>query len=89
MTSYWISFIHSLTPNNSGGQKPFLSLSSSHVLQALISPRPPVSGAPFWIIYQQAATNLLFRRHGSSVEVDDWRKEGIAFINSLGQQMGH
>ncbi|EJT98043.1 alpha/beta-hydrolase [Dacryopinax primogenitus] len=51
-----------------------------------------VEGAPFWPSYSSSPKNLVFQNNwlGSSyVEFDNWRQEGIAFINSLGADMQH
>ncbi|GAA6040147.1 hypothetical protein JCM8097_002053 [Rhodosporidiobolus ruineniae] len=42
-----------------------------------------IADTPTWPAYAQNATNFVHRRHGSVVEVDDYRKEGIAFIESV------
>ena len=47
-----------------------------------------LEGEPEWPKYDNGnATNLVFTRHGRYVEQDDWRKEGIAFINSIGEEL--
>lgn len=45
-----------------------------------------MSDAPTWPNYQDRASNYIFRRHGCVTEADDYRKDGIAFINSLGTE---
>ncbi|GAA5873436.1 hypothetical protein JCM8547_005434 [Rhodosporidiobolus lusitaniae] len=39
-----------------------------------------VEGSPTWPEYSQNATNYVHRRHGSVVEQDDYRKEGIQIM---------
>ncbi|GAA5907464.1 hypothetical protein JCM6882_003868 [Rhodosporidiobolus microsporus] len=46
-----------------------------------------VADAPSWPNYQDSASNYVFRRHGSEVEDDTYRKEGIELMNSLGWQV--
>ncbi|KZT55556.1 alpha/beta-hydrolase [Calocera cornea HHB12733] len=51
-----------------------------------------VDGAPFWPSYSSSPKNLVFQDNwlGTSyVEFDNWREEGIAFINSLGAELQH
>ncbi|KZO91915.1 alpha/beta-hydrolase [Calocera viscosa TUFC12733] len=53
-----------------------------------------VEGAPFWPSYSSLSSpkNLVFQDNwlGTSyVEFDNWREEGIAFINSLGPELQH
>ncbi|GJN93304.1 hypothetical protein Rhopal_006351-T1 [Rhodotorula paludigena] len=47
-----------------------------------------VDGAPTWPDYRDGAANFVHRRHGSVIETDDFRKDGIALINGLGWQAG-
>lgn len=86
MTSQWVSFIHDLDPNNSGGVPPFgpltLTKNSDQTLNS-------VTDAPTWTNYADEETNMVFNRQGSFIESDDFRKEGIAFINQLGAQLKH
>ncbi|GAA5939261.1 uncharacterized protein JCM15063_004469 [Sporobolomyces koalae] len=42
-----------------------------------------------WPNYQERPENFVFRRNGSFVESDDFRKEQISYINSLGSQLQH
>ncbi|KAL8278026.1 hypothetical protein RQP46_009658 [Phenoliferia psychrophenolica] len=66
MTSYWISFIHSLNPNDSG-----------------------VPNAPYWPNYADQPKNMVFNRLESYAEDDDFRSDGITFVNQLGGQLRH
>ncbi|BGP03029.1 hypothetical protein NBRC10513v2_006754 [Rhodotorula toruloides] len=43
-----------------------------------------ISDAPTWPNYQDSPSNYIFRRHGCVTEKDDYRKEGMSFINNLG-----
>ncbi|ORY88278.1 alpha/beta-hydrolase [Leucosporidium creatinivorum] len=45
--------------------------------------------APNWPDYASSASNLVFERQASYLEKDDWRAEGMAFINQLGKELGH
>ncbi|GAA6023879.1 hypothetical protein JCM10207_000513 [Rhodosporidiobolus poonsookiae] len=42
-----------------------------------------IADIPTWPNYQDGQENFVHRRHGSVVEKDDWREEGIEFISSL------
>ncbi|KAK4701275.1 hypothetical protein P7C70_g4958, partial [Phenoliferia sp. Uapishka_3] len=42
-----------------------------------------------WPNYASEATNMVFERHGSYIEPDNFREEGIAFVNLLGKEMKH
>ncbi|GAA5917750.1 hypothetical protein JCM6882_001314 [Rhodosporidiobolus microsporus] len=42
-----------------------------------------IEGAPTWPNYQDAHQNFVHNRHGSSVETDDFRTEGIDYIIGL------
>ncbi|BGP42947.1 hypothetical protein JCM10449v2_006962 [Rhodotorula kratochvilovae] len=42
-----------------------------------------VDGAPEWPDYRSNKTNFVHRRHGSIVEADDYRQDGIAYLNQL------
>ncbi|GEM10738.1 hypothetical protein Rt10032_c12g4755 [Rhodotorula toruloides] len=42
-----------------------------------------VSDVPTWPNYQDEASNYVFRRHGCVTEKDDYRKEGMSFIDNL------
>ena len=42
-----------------------------------------VKEAPEWPDYRSSPSNFVFRRHGSVIEKDDYRKEGIEYINQL------
>ncbi|KPV71564.1 uncharacterized protein RHOBADRAFT_47745 [Rhodotorula graminis WP1] len=42
-----------------------------------------IADAPEWPDYRTSPSNYVYRRHGSVVETDDYRKEGIAYINQL------
>jgi carboxylesterase type B len=47
-----------------------------------------LEGEPEWPKYRSGdATNVVLRRQGRSLEPDTFRKEGIAFINSIGPEM--
>ncbi len=46
-----------------------------------------IKGEPEWPQYATNATNMVFKRQGRKVEEDTFRKEGIAFINSLGAEL--
>ena len=85
----WASFVADLDPNGHGGQ---LSLSSCALPRYtndadLIA----VTGIPKWPRYaspthhQSTPANFVFRlpRGDSYVEKDDYRAEGIAYINSI------
>ena len=48
-----------------------------------------VADAPKWINYAEQETNMVFNRLRSYIECDDFRKEGIAFINQLGAELKH
>lgn len=47
-----------------------------------------MKGEPHWPRYSNETKNMVLTRHGRTLEDDDWRKEGIAFINGLGAQLG-
>jgi acetylcholinesterase len=42
-----------------------------------------VSNVPEWPSYASNATNFVFRKDQSYIEVDDDRAEGVAYINTL------
>ncbi|GAA5865148.1 hypothetical protein JCM3774_002148 [Rhodotorula dairenensis] len=42
-----------------------------------------------WPNYQDGPKNFVFQRQASYVETDDFRKEQIAFLNSLGTELSH
>ena len=47
-----------------------------------------LEGEPTWPKYSSAnATNMVLRRQGRSLESDTFRKEGIAYINTIAGQM--
>ncbi len=47
-----------------------------------------LKGEPEWPKYDAAnATNIVLRRQGRTLEPDTFRKEGIAFINSIAGEM--
>lgn len=46
-----------------------------------------IEGEPTWPKYSKEAKNMLFKRQGRHVEDDDFRKEGIAFIMSIGEEL--
>ncbi|GAA6061459.1 hypothetical protein JCM10212_005662 [Sporobolomyces blumeae] len=48
-----------------------------------------VNGSVSWPNYQDSPSNYVFRRNGSFVEADDFRKEQIAYINTLGWELEH
>ena len=48
-----------------------------------------MADAPTWPNYARDAVNLVFNRRGSYVEKDDYRLEGIEFINQLGAELKH
>lgn len=46
------------------------------------------TGLPTWPRYSsQAPTNMVLNSHGSFVEEDTWRREGVAFINSISREL--
>ncbi len=47
-----------------------------------------IKGEPEWPQYATNATNMVFKRQGRKVEEDTWRKEGIAFLASIGEELG-
>ncbi|EIN05226.1 alpha/beta-hydrolase [Punctularia strigosozonata HHB-11173 SS5] len=48
-----------------------------------------VPGAPRWPSYREHAQNIVFKRQGSFAQNDDYRAEGIAFLNTLEGEMEH
>lgn len=48
-----------------------------------------VANASTWPNYQDGPQNFVFQRQASYVEADDFRKEPIAFLNSLGTELSH
>ncbi|GAB7359748.1 hypothetical protein MBLNU230_g6920t1 [Neophaeotheca triangularis] len=47
-----------------------------------------VTGLPMWPRYSlEAPTNMVLNSNGSFVEADTWRREGIAFINSISREL--
>ncbi|GAA5939264.1 uncharacterized protein JCM15063_004470 [Sporobolomyces koalae] len=47
-----------------------------------------VEGSVEWPNYQQSPENIVFRRNGSWIEPDTYRKEGIAYINAVASEFG-
>jgi len=46
------------------------------------------TGLPRWPRYSlEAPTNMVLNSNGSFVEADTWRKEGVAFINSISREL--
>ena len=48
-----------------------------------------MADAPKWTNYAEQETNMVFNRLGSYIECDDFRREGIDFINKLGVHLQH
>lgn len=48
-----------------------------------------VKGATRWPLYSEGGENLVFNGRGSYIASDDFRKDGIAFLNQLGSQLQH
>ncbi|KAK4701276.1 hypothetical protein P7C70_g4959, partial [Phenoliferia sp. Uapishka_3] len=48
-----------------------------------------LNSTAYWPKYASEASNMVFERQGSYVEPDNFREEGIAFINQLGPEMKH
>ena len=46
-----------------------------------------LEGEPAWPKYSHNATNMVLERQGRYVEPDTFRRDGIAFINSLGHEI--
>ncbi|KAF9003482.1 alpha/beta-hydrolase [Hymenopellis radicata] len=47
-----------------------------------LNPNHVPSDLPYWPSYAESASNMVFDAKGSFVEPDDYRKDGIAFINA-------
>ncbi|KAF9027664.1 hypothetical protein BDZ89DRAFT_1066782 [Hymenopellis radicata] len=47
-----------------------------------LNPNHVLSDLPYWPSYAESASNMVFDANGSFVEPDDYRKDGIAFINA-------
>ena len=46
-----------------------------------------VEDAPEWPDYRSSPSNFVYTRQQSTVEKDDFRKDGIDFIKSLGWEL--
>jgi carboxylesterase type B len=42
---------------------------------------------PKWPSYGESPVNMVFNASNNHVEKDDWRKEGMAFINSISREL--
>jgi len=75
MTSAWVSFAHDLDPNSGGGEYHQSIGWAPHGLTAI-----PVSTLPFWPVYGQNASSMVFNGFGSTIERDTYRSEGMEYI---------
>ena len=73
----WTSFAYDLNPNGHGGMCMFTWESRTGLIDMT------VAGLPKWPKYGKQPTNFVFRADKSYVELDDDRKEGVDFINSI------
>ncbi|KAF9019189.1 alpha/beta-hydrolase [Hymenopellis radicata] len=70
------------------GTDPAVLAVSKSIMGAWISfarhldPNHVLSDLPYWPSYAESASNMVFDANGSFVEPDDYRKDGIAFINA-------